>query len=289
MNEKDWLTSTDPHAMLACLRGTNVHTEEFRLETKNPALTDRKLRLFAVARCRQVWDGTPCPRCHGNKTIRQRTYEQGNLREYRQCPDCRGTGTVGGLNDPRSRRAVEVAESFADGEATERQMVHWRRVYDDSNSSEPADWGWLLVHDAVRDNLHYIRESIQNTYRFVPSTTQAALLRCIFGNPFRKIFLWPGEVARKLRPDILQEPVVPYVHSNILRWNDGIIPRIAQAIYEERAFHDIGVLGDALEEAGCTDAAMLEHCHLESVHARGCWVVDEILGVNRYRKVSSKL
>src|SRR5437762_722095 len=59
---------------------------------------------------------------------------------------------------------------------------------------------------------------------------------------------------------------------------DGIIPRLAQAVYEERAFERLPVLADALEEAGCTDAAILDHCRSPGPHARGCWVVDLLLG-----------
>jgi len=38
------------------------------------------------------------------------------------------------------------------------------------------------------------------------------------------------------------------------------------------------ILADALEDAGCTDAAILEHCRGPGPHVRGCWVVDLILG-----------
>jgi hypothetical protein len=63
-----------------------------------------------------------------------------------------------------------------------------------------------------------------------------------------------------------------------LRWNCQTIPAIARRIYEERAFHDMPILGDALEDAGCTDATILDHCRSERPHYLGCWVVDAILG-----------
>jgi hypothetical protein len=38
------------------------------------------------------------------------------------------------------------------------------------------------------------------------------------------------------------------------------------------------VLADALEEAGCQDQDMLQHCHEQGkVHVRGCWVLDLLI------------
>jgi len=81
-------------------------------------------------------------------------------------------------------------------------------------------------------------------------------LRDIFGNPFRPVTVNPGWLA----------------------WNDGTVPRIAQAIYDERAFDRMTILADALEDAGCTDQDILGHCRSGGEHVRGCWVVDLLLG-----------
>jgi hypothetical protein len=37
-------------------------------------------------------------------------------------------------------------------------------------------------------------------------------------------------------------------------------------------------LSDALEEAGCTNEEMLNHCRSDGVHHRGCWVIEELIG-----------
>ncbi len=42
-------------------------------------------------------------------------------------------------------------------------------------------------------------------------------------------------------------------------------------------------LSDALEEAGCTDAEMLQHCRGGGQHHRGCWVVEELSGRSALR------
>lgn len=67
------------------------------------------------------------------------------------------------------------------------------------------------------------------------------------------------------------------INPSWLAWNDGTIPRLAQAIYSDRRFSDLPILADAIEEAGCTDAEILAHCRAEGPHVRGCWVVDLLL------------
>jgi hypothetical protein len=85
---------------------------------------------------------------------------------------------------------------------------------------------------------------------------QAELLRDLFGNPFRPLNLDPSWLS----------------------WRDGTIPKLAEAIYDERAFDRLPILADALEDAGCTNEDILTHCRQPGEHVRGCWVVDLLLG-----------
>ena len=78
------------------------------------------------------------------------------------------------------------------------------------------------------------------------------LLRDIFGNPFRPVTV------------------------NLV-WRSASVVSLAQAIYEERAFERLPILGDALEDAGCANADILAHCRGPGPHVRGCWVVDHLL------------
>jgi hypothetical protein len=78
-------------------------------------------------------------------------------------------------------------------------------------------------------------------------------LRCVVGNPFRPVAFEPA-------------------------WRSETAVSLAAGIYEERAFDRLPVLADALEEAGCDDAEVLAHCRGPGPHARGCWVVDGVLG-----------
>ena len=69
-----------------------------------------------------------------------------------------------------------------------------------------------------------------------------------------------------------------YINDEWLAWNDGTIPKIAQSVYEEGTFADLPILADALEEAGCTNADLVNHCRSGGPHVKGCWAVDLILG-----------
>src|SRR5262245_45027216 len=86
------------------------------------------------------------------------------------------------------------------------------------------------------------------------------LLRDIFGNPFHPVIRNPT-------------------------WLMPSIVSLAQAAYEERSLPSghldpdrLAVLADALEEAGCTDPALLGHLRGPGSHVRGCWAVDLVLG-----------
>ena len=89
---------------------------------------------------------------------------------------------------------------------------------------------------------------------------QTDLLRCIFGNPFQAMEFDPA-------------------------WVTATVASLAHAAYDERLepsyqldHSRLAVLSDALEEAGCTDAAILDHLRSPGPHVRGCWVIDSILG-----------
>jgi hypothetical protein len=60
---------------------------------------------------------------------------------------------------------------------------------------------------------------------------------------------------------------------------EGTCVKLAASIRQDAAYRDLPILGDALEEAGCTDAPLLEHCRQGcATHTRWCWVVEELCG-----------
>jgi hypothetical protein len=82
---------------------------------------------------------------------------------------------------------------------------------------------------------------------------QCDLLRDMFGNPFRSIAV-------------------------DATWGTSTVLAIAREMYESRDFSAMPILADALQEADCDNDDILNHCRAPNPHARGCWVVDALLG-----------
>ncbi len=212
------------------------------LEHVGTTASDRKLRLFGVACCRRVW----------------------RL-----------------LHDKRSQKAVEWSERFADGQIGKERLSAARQKAEDAwrqrvfvEPGGPPDKAGKYQYAAeaakfVAGTTHLIkkmqsaaRASLraelleQEASSSQPKSQQCHLVREIFGNPFR--------------------PSSP-LSAAVLAWSGGTVAKLVQSIYEKRAYDRLLILADALEEAGCTEAAILNHCRQPGEHARGCWVLDLLL------------
>jgi hypothetical protein len=206
--------------------------------------SERKLRLFAVACCRRIWDLLP---------------------------------------DDASRQAVVIAECFVDGQASNAdlhasRMAVGRRQPALVNSPDldvaPAACQVVraasarAVDRAVSGASFHSWYAVERSYglrsgwgsvRENEERAQCHYLRDLFDNPFRP-------------PSFDQ------------MWRTPITASLAQATYDERIAPEalldparLSILADALEEAGCTNADILDHCRQPVPHVRGCWVVDLLL------------
>jgi hypothetical protein len=216
------------------------------LEFLREKASDRKLRLSACALARQLW----------HLLARD---------EWRPPPD------------ERSTRAVELAEAFVEGQASEDELraalgqardadndAWWGAPYPAVGEQFPvmaaAAYAEAAVAEGVADALTDLAilphiEALHEHAQLNTTYPTAAVLHCLF-NPFRSITVDPAWLA----------------------WAGGTVPKLAKSIYDDRAFDLLPVLADALEEAGCTDNALVSHCRQPGPHLRGCWPVDLILG-----------
>jgi hypothetical protein len=61
-------------------------------------------------------------------------------------------------------------------------------------------------------------------------------------------------------------------------WFTSTVRALAAQIYARQEFGALPILADALQDAGCDDEQILTHCRATKPHARGCWVLDAVLG-----------
>jgi hypothetical protein len=185
--------------------------------------TPRELRLFACACCRRIW----------------------HL-----------------FSKDRGRRAVQVAEGFANGEASGRELAAAHRAA--APQAVPFMAGDPAAFAASSPDARYAAHSSaydacqapgDPAARTAERQAQLALARCVFGNPFCP---------------------APAVEPRWLAWDGGRVTQIAHHITDGRHFEDMPILADALEDAGCADEGLLAHCR-SAEHALGCWVLDLLL------------
>jgi hypothetical protein len=61
-------------------------------------------------------------------------------------------------------------------------------------------------------------------------------------------------------------------------WRTDTVVSLARSMYESRDFSAMPILADALQDAGCENEVVLNHCRdTARTHVRGCWVVDLVL------------
>jgi hypothetical protein len=167
-------------------------------------------------------------------------------------------------DEPLFEAEIEAIELYADGLVGEDALVavslaHLRELFPDEE--EPA----LHFVRSEGDYAVWIADWAAQRTRYAGDRSwpagaaeaeQAGLLRDLFGNPFRPVAVGPSWLA----------------------WGDGTVVKLAQGIYDGRAFDRLPVLADALEEAGCDQADLLAHLRGPGPHVRGCWAVDLVLG-----------
>ena len=167
--------------------------------------------------------------------------------------------------------AIEALERYHDGEITRKTWLKYRRALD------PRRWGkewsrsatkWerdfrdAVVHlyfasvgRAVPDLLLRAVESVGSVqYSAAFEAKLCSILRDIFGNPYRSV-------------------------SFSAAWRTDTVLALANQMYESREFSGMPILADALQDAGCENEDVLNHCRdANQTHVRGCWVVDRVLG-----------
>lgn len=149
-------------------------------------------------------------------------------------------------------KAVDYTEKGVDCLLRNSEVVtRIRKLAFEMNIRDVHELPWSLIDVPI--------QSARSAFRYfcmrqpTGCSELVALFRCVFGNPFRPVVV---------------DPV----------WLTSTVVDLAWANYVYRDFDRLSILADALEDAGCTDREILDHCRLPGPHVRGCWVVDLVLG-----------
>jgi hypothetical protein len=194
--------------------------------------------------------------CADPELMRRFLHDKASARKQRlfACACCRRIWDL--LADERSRLAVEVSERHADRLLPRSALAVARKAAYEAIAPREGVEGWAAdaaYRAASASNMLLASWSARQA-RPQEGTIHPLLLRDVFGPlPFR--------------PVAVEAP-----------WKTPAMIALAQTAYAERQFENLPVLGDALEEAGCTEPAILSHLRGPGPHVWGCWVLDLVLG-----------
>ena len=228
MTHSQWLACTDPDAMLRFLSGW---------------VSERKLRLFAVACCRRL------------STL---------------------------VTDERYWHLLRIAEAYADGRGCLADLAEAHAVADQIERSGFLGYRGerpVLVPQAARSALYFATAKPVDA-RLVAAQAAAAwdsLLPLPAGASEPESVLAPRE--RIQQAALLRELCNPFLPSAVVVESRSVNAiDLARAIYDEQAFDRMPILSDALLDAGCEYPDVIDHCRGPHPHLRGCWLLDLILG-----------
>lgn len=254
MSESDWVTSTEPLAMLSFL------------QPRGP-LSDRKARLFAVAAVSRLE-----PLLADDRSRRALRVAE---------------GVADGVADDAERaHAQELADAArAEAEARYEAAVN-ESTYAEGDEVIAAGWRLLIPVDAAAAAHAALHPSATT------AATDVVQLMLSTEEWGRQAARWEAGVGRSPDDDapglgghprlaaLLRDIAGNSPNSTTFTgaWRTEPVLALARGIYDDRAWERLPVLAAALEDAGCANEDILGHCRGPGPHVRGCFVLDAVLG-----------
>ncbi len=175
MTEHEWLASQDPAAMLAVISDQRFGSQP------DYVASDRKLRLFCCACCREKGSSTQF---------------ESLLEHYEK-----------------------EGFHYPDDSSPPMSDLNWARAWTEKGEGKPKD------------------------------LRKAEIMRCVFGNVFRPLRC--SVTGNPLGTDTVQLCADGSLKGCDCRWLTPTVLSVAQSIHDEGRWGEVGVLADALEDAGC--------------------------------------
>jgi hypothetical protein len=207
------------------------------------------------------------------------------------CACCRAIWPL--IIDPISRQAVEVAERFADGAASEADLqaawgeanrialMYWEAVSRERGETGEVDSAGDHIFGATDDEgdaySHAATAAASTTLGTAAMAARDALVavrEAEFLADRVSVALPAGPSHADRLRDIAGSPFRSPVRGPAL----GPTGRaVAEVIRDERRFADLPILADALEDDGWTDGELLAHLRGPGPHFHGCWALAFVL------------
>jgi hypothetical protein len=169
------------------------------------------------------------------------------------------------INHPDANREasfLSLIDAFVDRLDNKLSDQEWFDVFSNAGGVRgiPLRIQHMLAHDPFTAANRCSKFSYGLSFRLnhpeiitADDVRKCTALQKLVGNPFRAIKFIPS-------------------------WLTTTVVSLASGIYEEKAFDRMPILADALQDAGCDNEDILNHCRQPGEHVRGCWVVDLLLG-----------
>lgn len=214
-----------------------------------------------MARKRKTADGAAAPD-RPARLVWSPTAARGDVRKWRlhACGNAR-------LNFPPDAdrawlRFIELAERHADGAATNQELADGRAEYAAAVKSDldgvSGDFD-LALYDSDTLARTWQTAVIDGRRRYTPKSRDYDLVLARF---------------RVLEELVGPDPLPAFDPA----WRTDTVLALARGMYAARAFAEMPILADAIQDAGCEDPLILDHCRDEwRSHLRGCWVLDLVL------------
>ncbi len=182
------------------------------------------------------------------------------------------------LTDERSRAAVEIAERHADDRATIRE----RRVA--YKAASDVYFGLCEMYGSDQRPEIAIPSLAASAARDAVDTHARAGRAADYAAATAGGGLAGGDRAGQRqvreRQGRLLAAIVGPGYELLPAWHTLDAIALAKTCYETKDWSIMPVLADALQDAGCENDDVLDHCRGDGPFVRGDWVVDSLLGLS---------
>jgi hypothetical protein len=198
------------------------------------------------------------------------------------------------LTDERWRTAVEMAEQYAEGTVTKKQLRVARAKAQESILQRSA-----LAHAALATVSWWVTSLrlgkasarvAEHTAMFFADETAKPRAAAAFGESVDAdaVFHTTHDAERRHQADLLRDLFGPLPFRPLKldpAWRTPTVLALAERASDDRQLPSgtldarlLAVLADAVEEAGCNNEEVLLHLRQQGAgHVRGCWCVDWLL------------